>query len=107
MSRCTPLRKKIFYSKVYTKKHLKRGNGDREREESTSPQIQKKIPRERQIFFKVFVRKEGMEIETKTGQLNETPPKRTERNKKMRHKGILKELAPRKKKPKKILQRRI
>jgi len=42
-----------------------------------------------------------MDIETKTSQLNETPPKRTERNKKTRHKGTPKELAPRKKKPKK------
>jgi len=44
---------------------------------------------------------EGMEIETKTSQLNETPPKRTERNTKTRHKRTPKELAPRKKKPKK------
>jgi len=42
-----------------------------------------------------------MEIESKTSQLNETPPKRTERNKKTRHDGTPKELAPRRKKPKK------
>jgi len=64
------------------------------------PKPEKKIPRERQKFYKVFVQKEGMEIETKTNQLSETPPKRTERNKKTRHKGTPKELAPARKKPK-------
>jgi len=44
MIRCTSFRKKIFYTKVYMKKHvkiegMKRGNGDREGEESTSSQI--------------------------------------------------------------------
>jgi len=65
------------------------------------PKSEKKIPRKRQKFEIFFLRKEGMEIETKTSQLNETHPKRTERNKKTRHKGTPKELAPRKKKPKK------
>jgi len=69
------------------------------------PKSEKKIPRKRQKFEIFFLRKEGMEIETKTSQLNETHPKRTERNKKTRHKGTPKELAPRKKKPKKILQK--
>jgi len=39
------------------------------------PKSEKKIPREREKFYKVFVRKEGMEIETKTSQLNETSKK--------------------------------
>jgi len=40
------------------------------------------------------MRKEGVEIETKTSQLNETPPKRTERSKKTKHIEAQKELAP-------------
>jgi len=102
MIRCTSLRKKIFYTKVYTKKHIKREGMEIEKEKKAHhPKPEKKIPKDRQKFYKVFVRKEGMEIESKTSQLNETPPKRTERNKKTRHDGTPKELAPRRKKPKK------
>jgi len=107
MIRCTSRRKKIFYTKVYTKKHTERGNGDREGEESTLPQIRKEDPERATKILQSFLRMEGMKIETKTSQLNETPPKRTKRNKKTRHKRTPKELAPRKKKHKKILQRRI
>jgi len=89
------------------KTHKERGNGDREGEESTLPQIRKEDPERATKILQSFLRMEGMKIETKTSQLNETPPKRTKRNKKTRHKRTPKELAPRKKKHKKILQRRI
>jgi len=47
------------------------------------------------------VRKEVIDIDTKTDQLNGTPPKKNVNNKKTRHKGTPKELEPRKKRPKK------
>jgi hypothetical protein len=100
--RCTSLRKKIFYTKVYVKKHQKREEMEIEKEKSVHhPKPKQKIPKKPQKFIKIFVRKEVMEIETETVQLNKTPPKKKANPKKTRHKGTPKELAPRKKRPKK------
>jgi len=68
----------ILYQSGCEKTHEERGNGDREGEESRSPQIWKEDLERETKFYKVVEQKEGMEIETKTSQLNETPPKRTE-----------------------------
>jgi len=52
MIRCTFLKKKIFYPKVYVKTHEERRNGDREGKKARHPKSEKKIPRERQKFPK-------------------------------------------------------
>jgi len=102
--RCTSLKKKIFYTKVYTRKHVRREKMEEEKEKSTyHPKPKRKILKSPQKFVKIFVRKEIMEIETKNAHLKETPPKKVAYKKtrqKTRHKGTPKELAPRKKKPK-------
>jgi len=92
--RCTSLKKKIFYTKVYTKKHVRRETMEVEKEKSTHhPKPKRKILKSPQKFVKIFVRKEIMEIETKNAHLKETPPKNVV-NRKTRHKGTPKELAP-------------
>jgi len=64
--RCTSLKKKIFYTKVYTKKHVRREKMEIEKEKSAHhPKPKQKIPKSPQKFVKIFVRKEIMEIEKK------------------------------------------
>jgi len=95
--RCTSLKKKIFYTKVYTKKHVRREKMEIEKEKSTHhPKPKRKILKSPQKFVKIFVRKEIMEIETKNANLEETPPKNVV-NRKTKHKGTPKELAAPKK----------
>jgi len=100
MVRCTSLRKKIFYTKVYVKIHVKREVMEIEKEKiAHHPKSKQKIPEKTQKFVKVFVRKDGMEIENQKDQENKSPPKRVP-DKKKKHLGTPKELAPRKKRPK-------
>jgi len=98
--RCTSLKKKIFYTKVYTQKHVRREKMEIEKEKSTHhPKPKRKIPESPQKFVKIFVRKEIMEIETKKAHLKETPPKKVV-NRKARHKGTPEGLAPKKRRKK-------
>jgi len=81
--RCTSLKKKIFYTKVYTRKHVRREKMEVEKEKSTHhPKPKRKILKSPQKFVKIFVRKEIMEIETKNAHLKETPPKNVVNKKK-------------------------
>jgi len=64
MVRCTSLRKKIFYTKVYVKIHVKREDMEIEKEKiAHHPKSKQKIPENTQKFVKIFARKDGMEIE--------------------------------------------
>jgi len=72
--RCTSLKKKIFYTKVYTKKHVRREKMEIEKEKSAHhPKPKQKIPKSPQKFVKIFVRKEIMEIEKKKCPIRRNP----------------------------------
>jgi hypothetical protein len=99
--KCTSLKKKIYYTKVYTKKHVKREVMEIECEKKEqNPKSKKKRPQKPQRYTKIFVRKEGMEIEVKTKEEEKSPPKRRPARK-TRHKGTPEELASKKKRKKK------
>jgi len=103
--RCTSLKKKIFYTKVYTKKYIEREKMEVEIENKEHrTKTKKKTTKKRQRVYKIFVKKEVMEIEKKKEmQIEKTPPKREKKKKKAekRRKGTPKEWAPREKKNKK------
>jgi len=101
--RCTSLKKRIFYTKVYTKKCIKGDKMEIERENDrhrTKPR--QKVLKTRQRWVKIFVKKETMEIESKKAGF-ETPPREAKVNKakaKKRRKETPKEWAPRGKRKK-------
>jgi len=98
--RCSSLKKKIFYTKVYTRKHVRREQMEIEKEKITHhPKPKRKILKKSTKTCKNFCTKGDNGIKTKNAQLKETPPKNVV-NKKRRHKGTPKELAPKKKRPK-------
>jgi len=64
--RCTSLKKKIFYTKVYTKKYIEREKMEVEIENKEHrTKTKKKTTKKRQRVYKIFVKKEVMEIEKK------------------------------------------
>jgi len=69
--RCTSLKKKIFYTKVYTKKYIEREKMEVEIENKEHrTKTKKKTTKKRQRVYKIFVKKEVMEIEKKKRNAN-------------------------------------
>ncbi len=94
--RCTSLRRRIFYTKVYTEKHIKREGMEIEKEKPAD-HPKKRIPHKSHKFVKIFVKKQVMEMEVQKASERKKPP----RKKKSKHQGTPEELVRRKKRPKK------
>lgn len=109
--KCTSFRKNTFYTKVYTKKHVKKEKMEveieKKRRRTTS---QTKIPKKGLKFVKIYVPKEVMEIESKKQEIQvcKTPPRRVSKKVKVKtkHGETPEELARNKKRKKKNTPRK-
>jgi len=102
--RYNTLKRKVFYTKIYTKKIMKREKMEVEKEnKDRHTKSSQKIPTRRQEWIRIFVKKEVMEIEVKPNQREETPPKIEEKRAQAgkRHKETPEGWAPRAKRKKK------
>jgi len=109
--RCTSLKKKIFYTKVYTKKYIEREKMEVEIENKEHrTKTKKKTTKKRQRVYKIFVKKEVMEIEKKK-KCKSRKRLQKERRRRRKQRRDVKELRKNgrheKRKTRKILLRRI